>query len=103
MAVDVKTPKGYRKAWNGGARNADSITVPSVPTTWCRDERLRLGMDEIIDSSPTYMLVHVLGAFGPKNIHAGNWILWGDDGRCLAVSGSEEWARRRIHELKVRP
>jgi hypothetical protein len=98
MAVDVKQPKGYRKAWNGDQGHDGLSEGSDRPLGWCRDERIRRGLDVVVEQSVDYTLVHCIGDKGPDNIHAGQWILWDGHGRCYAV-GPEEWTRKMRDKL----
>lgn len=95
MALDTKQPKGYRKAWNGD-QGVDGLREGGdKPIGWCRDERLRLAMDEIVEQTIDYTLVRCLANGG---LHAGQWILWDGHGKCYAI-GPEEWTRKMRDRL----
>lgn len=66
----------------------------SVPATkeplWCRDERLRLGWDVLVEETPAFTLVRCV--FG---MHNGQWILWAPNGDVRHI-GSEAFVRLRL-------
>jgi hypothetical protein len=97
VALDVKQPKGYRKAWDGD-QGADGLRDQQRPLGWCRDERIRRGMDVVVEQTVDYTLVHCIGPKTPDNIHAGQWILWDGHGNCYAI-GPEEWTRKQRDKM----
>ena len=97
MALDTRQPKGYRKALDGD-QGVNGLRDQQRPPGWCRDERVRRGMDEIVEQTVDYTLVRVLGDKTPDNMHAGHWIVWDGHGKCYAI-GSEEWARKMRDKL----
>ena len=60
---------------------------------WCRDERLRLGLDQLIERTPDYTLVKCVA-----ELHDGHWILWAATGKCEAI-GPEDWCRKQLKRL----
>lgn len=97
MSVDVKQPKGYRKAFDGD-QGTEGLRDQQRPAGWCRDERLRRGMDVIHEQTVDYTLVECVGPKGPENIHAGQWILWDGHGKCYAI-GPKDWTQKMRDKL----
>lgn len=61
------------------------------PLGWCRDERLRLGMDEPIMRVNGHLLVYCV-----KDMHRGCWVAWKPSGELLAI-GSAAFVRAKMH------
>lgn len=64
------------------------------PLGWCRAERLRRGIDEVVEQTDDYTLVRCIDI---DSLHGGHWILWDGPGKCVAV-GPESWVRRKLAE-----
>ena len=75
-----------------------SAQVNDMKEKHCRDERLRLGMDEVVSRIFGHTLCYCRKPFSAHNIHAGKFILWNRDAK-LAAIGSAIWCRKKLLEL----
>lgn len=63
------------------------------PIGWCREERLRILDDVLVEETSTYTLVRCVAG-----MHCGKWILWDAVGKLVAV-GTEDWVRRKLVDM----
>lgn len=63
------------------------------PKGWCRDYRLEIMNDLLVEKTDAYTLVECV-----DGIHKGCWIAWLPDGECFAV-GPEVFVRRKLQTL----
>ena len=60
----------------------------------CREDRLELMMDLLIEQTDQYTFVECV-----DGIHKGCFIAWLPNGKCFAV-GKREWVERKLSELR---